>query len=484
MEETTEKTVPLSTYHELEEKYRQVVHELQWLKRQLFGQKSERFIPDDTQLALDLNVTQTQPEVSEEKITYTRKKVKQTSGHGRMEMPTHLPFDDIYIEPQEDISNSEKIGEEITWEFEYKPGTLFIRRYIRPKYKQGNSDEIVIGTLPERPIDKGNFGPGIMSTVTTDKYLYHLPLYRQLQKFRNEFGMEFAESTFCDLIAKTVFWLEPVYLLLKKKLLQSSYIQADETPMPVLIKQKKGKTHKGYYWVYFDPLGKVALFEYKSGRSREGPNTFLKEYEGILQVDGYTGYNDLASKDSIIRAACMAHVRRKFEQALDYDKTPAEYALSTIGKWFDKERDAGKTELTYDQRLKMRQDIMAEEFTLFKQWMIQEALNHTPKSPIRKAIEYALGQWPGFAIFLKDGRVELSNNWVENAIRPVALGRKNYLFKGSESAAQRGAILYSIIATAKLHGKEPREYIRTLLEKLPGEYSNNLDIYLPWNINL
>lgn len=491
MNATAEKTIPLSTYRDLEKKYqhleneyKNVKHELQWLKRQLFGQKSERFIPEDTQLSLDLDVPSSQVEVTQEDISYTRNRAKKTGGHSRMEMPTHLPFDDIRLEPQEDISNSEKIGEEITWEYEYTPGTLFVRRYIRPKYKLKDSDQIVIGCLPERPIDKGNFGPGIMSTVTTDKYLYHLPLYRQLQKFRNEFRIEFAESTFCDLIAKTVFWLEPVYQLLKKKLLQSSYIQADETPMPVLIKHKKGKTHKGYYWVYFDPLGKVALFEYKSGRSREGPNTFLKEYKGILQVDGYTGYNDLAAKDGITRAACMAHVRRKFEQALDYDKTSSAYALSMIGRWFDIEREALKAELDHAQRRKMRQDIMNEEFCVFKKWMLEEANNHLPQSPARKAIEYALGQWAGFDVFLEDGRVELSNNLVENAIRPVALGRKNYLFKGSESAAQRGAIIYSVIATAKLHGKEPRGYIKTLLEKLPGEYANNIDTYLPWNNNL
>ena len=484
MTTAADKTVPLSTYRELEGKYQQVVHELQWLKRQLFGQKSERFIPDDSQLSLDLNIPQTPQVVSEEQVSYTRHKVQKKSGHSRMDMPTNLPFDDIHLEPQEDIGNAEKIGEEITWELEYEPGTLFVRRYIRPKYKLKNSDEIVISTLPARPVDKGNFGPGIMSTVTTDKYLYHLPLYRQLQKFHNEFKVEFAESTFCDLIAKTVFWLEPVYMKMKEKLLEASYLQADETPMPVLIKQKKGKTHNGYYWVYFDPLGKVALFEYKGGRSREGPNAFLKEYKGILQVDGYAGYNDLAAKDDITRAACMAHVRRKFDQALDYDKTTSEYALSTIGRWFDLEREAVKAELTHDQRRKKRQATMVEEFTVFRQWMLDEAANHLPKSPIRKAIEYALGQWPGFDIFLEDGRVELSNNRVENAIRPVALGRKNYLFKGSESAAQRGAIIYSIVSTAKLHNREPREYIKHLLEKLPAEKSSNLEKYLPWNVNL
>jgi transposase len=154
-----------------------------------------------------------------------------------------------------------------------------------------------------------------------------------------------------------------------------------------------------------------------------------------------------------------------------------------IRKWFDVEQEAKMYNLTHDQRRDMRCDIMKKEFAEFKDWMLQIAPNHLPKSPTRKALDYALGQWDCFKAIFEDGRVELSNNLVENVIRPVALGRKNYLFKGSEPAAQRGAIIYSIIATAKLHGKEPREYIKTLLEKLPNEKTSNLEKYLPWNIS-
>ena len=482
--ETIEKTVPVSTYLDLEIKYNKVLHELQWLKRQLFGTKSERHIPNDQQIELDLGIEKSSVEIKNEEISYTRTKVKKISGHGREEMPTHLPYVDTIIEPQEDISNCEKLNDEISWEYEYKPGFLFVHRYIRPKFKENETGKILIGKLPERPVEKGNFGPGIMSTVTTDKYLYHMPLNRQIQKFRNEFQTEFAESTFCDLIKHTVFWLEPMYELKKKKLLQASYLQVDETPIPVLVKSKKGKTHKGFYWVYYDPVGKIVIFEYKTGRSREGPNNFLKDYSGILQVDGYSGYDELASRENIKRAACMAHVRRKFESALEYDKSSAEYALGIIGSWFEKERDAKKISLTYDQRLAMRNESMKSEFASFKEWMLKNITDHLPRSPIRKAMEYALGQWSGFDAFFEDGRVELSNNLVENAIRPVALGRKNYMFKGSEAAAQRGAIIYSIIATSKLHGKEPRECIKILLEELPKEKSDNLESYLPWKIDL
>jgi transposase len=466
-------TIPVTEYNTLQSTVIQLQQELAWLKRQLFGSKSERYIPNDIQVELDLQVGKNEIEVTEQNISYSRTTTKKTEGHCRGEIPTHLPYDDVIIEPQEDVSNCEKIGEEISWEFEYNPGTLFVRRYIRPKFVNKATDKIIVGTLPNRPVEKGNFGPGFMSTITTDKYLYHMPLHRQREKFRNEFKTEFAESTFCDIITNTTFWLEPIYKLQKSILLKSTYLQADETPIPVLVKQNNGKTHKGFYWVYYDPVHKNVLFEYRSGRGREGPNVFLKDFKGILQVDGYTGYDELANKPHITRAACMAHVRRKFEAALDYDKQFSEYALNVIRRWFDIEQEAKRYKLTYDQRRDMRCDIMKKELAEFKDWMLKHAPNHLPKSPSRKAIEYALGQWDGFNAIFEDGRVELSNNLVENAIRPVALGRKNYLFKGSEAAAQRGAIIYSIIVTAKLHGKDPREFIKTILEKLPNEKSNN-----------
>jgi transposase len=394
-------------------------------------------------------------------------------------MPTHLPFDDIVIEPEEDCSGCDKIGEDVTWEYEYKPGTLFIRRYIRPKYSRLNNSGIAIGTLPNRPVEKGNFGPGIMAAVTADKYLYHLPLNRQKDKFQNEFGVTFAESVLCDIISRTVFWMEPVYEIQKKDLLKSSYLQADETTIPVLIKNKKGKTHKGYYWVYYDPVRKIVIYEYQHGRSRAGPNNFLKDFSGTLQVDGYAGYNELVAQEHVIRAACMAHVRRKFENALEYDKGASEYALQIIGKWFTLEREAKAQNATATVRLEMRMKLAAE-FKSFKDWMMQQALQRIPSDLIRKACEYGLGQWEGFTPYLTDGRIELSNNLVENAIRPIAVGRKNYLFKGSEKAAQRGAIIYSLIATAKMHGWDPYKYVKMLLEKLPAEKANNINCYLPY----
>lgn len=317
-------------------------------------------------------------------------------------MPTHLPFNDVVIEPEGNVDGCKQIGQEITWEHEYKPGTLFIRRYIRPKYARPNGQGVIIADLPARPIDKGNFGLGIMATITTDKYLYHMPLNRQRQKFFNEFAVEFAESTLCDIITRAVFWLEPLYEQQKADLLQATYLQADETTIPVLIKKKKGKTHQGYYWVYYDPVRKIAIYEYQKGRSRAGPNAFLKSYTGILQVDGYAGYNDCVSREEVVRAACMTHVRRKVEQAKEYDVKTAEYALTTIGKWFVVERKAKEQEADVTRRLEMRTNLK-KEFAAFKDWMLQQVTDRIPSDLIRKACEYGLGQWSGFDSYLSDG---------------------------------------------------------------------------------
>jgi transposase len=318
----SEETVPLSKYQtleksylELDEKVLKLEHELTWLKRNLFGKKSEKFIPHDQQMSLDIDVEPVEVPLEEEHIEYDRKKPsKKKEGHGRGHMPTHLPFKDTVIEPEEDTEDSRKIGEEITWELEYEPGSLFVHRYIRPKYVKKDDNSIIIGVLPARPIEKGNFGPGFITNMIIEKYLYHMPLYRQRQKFKLHYGICISESTSSDIIKRGAFWLDAVYEAAKKDLLKSTYLMADETTIPVMIKLSKKKLKKCYYWVYYDPVRKIIIFEYRKGRSQDGPDEFLSDFKnGILQIDGYAGYNNVVDKPDIVRAACMAHVRRKFE---------------------------------------------------------------------------------------------------------------------------------------------------------------------------
>ncbi|MHC4537168.1 MAG: IS66 family transposase [Planctomycetota bacterium] len=461
-------------------------NELSYLKRQLFGSKSERFIPanpDQTILPLILPAKESDSSRTKEDISYTRNKKQDSgkTGHSRETMPTHLPIEDIRIEPEEDMTGCSHIGDDITWEYEYKRGKLIVKRYIRPKYAKKEGTSVITGKMPPRPVEKGNFGPGFIANLINEKYNYHIPLDRQRKRFLSENNVSIAESTLCDIVRQGCFWFEPLYQKLIELLLKASYLQADETPIPVLVRDGRGKTHRGYFWVYFDPVSNIIVFDYRMNRSREGPNNFLEKFKGIVQVDGYQGYTELLARSDIQWAACMAHVRRKFDQALETDKERGTYALKEIGLWFEWERQSKEDGLNPADRLAMRKDHVVPSMESFHSWLNQESLKVLPKSLIGKAIGYALNQWPGFTPFMTDGRVELSNNLVENAIRPVALGRKNYLFKGSHAAAQRAAVIYSLISTATRHGHDSFRYLKDVLTRLPASTNKQLDGFLPQN---
>jgi len=472
---------------ELSNKLSEVNMQIDWLKRQVFGAKSERFFPSsDLQTALDLGIAN-QSDIddnSTESISYDRKKAgaekKPVHGHGRGAMPTHLPVKETVIEPDTDTTGMEKIGEEVSWYYDMeKPTSLHVVKIVRPKYSLPQKAGVVIAELPALPVEKGNAGPGFIAHISADKYLYHMPLDRQRKKFKLDFKTEFSESWFSDNIGRAVFWFDGVMHEYKKKILQSTYLQADETPIPVLTRDKKGKTHRGYLWVYHDPVQRLVLFDYRENRSHNGPSDFLKDFKGTLQVDGYEGYADIISKNGLVHAGCMDHVRRRFEKAKDYDKARSAYALDVMRVWYTVEREARENNLTFDERLAARKENVAPSMAAFKVWM-QKALSEVlPKSPIGVALQYALNQWEYFNPYLNDGRVELSNILIENAIRPVALGRKNFLFAGSHNAARWPAVIYSLAAIAQNHGVAPFDYFKELLTELPkADSCKNIDRFL------
>jgi transposase len=459
----------------------EIKFQLDWLKRQVFGTKSEKHIStDDLQEALVLGVVKNEePEPAEpaKLISYEKKAaVTPKPGHGRGTMPTHLRIVDVIIEPEGDINGMIRIGEEVSWHYEMdKPSALHIVRTIRPKYVHPKQDGVIIGSLPALPVEKGNAGPGLVTQIITDKYVYHLPLDRQIKKYKNEYGVEFAESWFSDNVKNGTFWLETVFNEYAKIITSSDYLQADETPIPVLTKDKKGKTHRGYFWVYHDPEKKIVVFDYRKSRSKAGPSDFLEKFKGTLQIDGYEGYDEIITKNNLLRAACMDHVRRRFEKALDYDKCLATYALDIIRTWYMLEREARDAGLSAKDKLIMRKEKIAPSMGAFKTWMIEQISLVLPKSPIGTAFSYALNQWTFFEPFLNDGRIELSNILIENAIRPVALGRKNYMFAGSHDAAKWPAIIYSLVSTANRHGFDPFVYIKELLTELPKAKSSDVE---------
>ena len=271
------------TYEELFAEVVYLKEELALLKRLLFGQKRERYVAgeDNPQLELDLGIDPKQapdPGQPGERIEYTRKKpAKPQTPHSRQPLPAHLPRKDIFIEPEEDVSDLKRIGEEISEELEYDPGKLYVNRYIRPKYARPDDEGVIIAELPSRPIEKGIPGPGLLSHILIGKYVDHLPLYRQINQFKR-LGVELADSTVCGWVKAGYEILLPLYEVHCAKVFESDYLMVDETPIQVLDGIKIGRSHRGYFWVYYDPLEKEAYFDYRESRSRDGPNEMLKDF--------------------------------------------------------------------------------------------------------------------------------------------------------------------------------------------------------------
>lgn len=462
-------------------------HELAQLKRMIFGSRSERFVPSlnpqQTALALETETVEPQPTATET-ITYTRKAPQQNNKvtRQRLPLPANLERVVITIEPKEDVSGLKKIGEEITEELEWKPGKLFVNKYVRPKYVKPENEnieqQILIGELPSRPIEKGIPGPGLLAQIIIDKYVDHLPCYRQIQRYERTAAMRIPASTMSEWLRAAGDLINPLFAVLLKEVLSQTYLQADETPIKVLDKDKKGTTHLGYYWVYHAPLLKMTLYEYRPGRGRDGPAELLKNFKGRLQTDGYAVYESL-NNPNITLLNCMAHARREFEEAKHNDAARAEYVLKQMQELYSIERTAREEKLNHQQRFELRQRESAPVLQALEQWFKKNIVQVLPKSPIGKAIAYSLQRWDKLSYYATEGEVEIDNNRVENSIRPLAIGRKNYLFAGSHQAAQRAAEFYSLLNTCKCNGIEPWEWLKSTLEKIPDYKANRLHELLP-----
>jgi len=453
------------------------------LKRLIFGAKSERFVPPDPNQPTLFEVPAAEAvETTQETITYTRNKPPQEKKHPlRMELPSHLERREEVIEPVDIPEDAKKIGEAVTEVLEYEPASAYVRRIVRPKYIVEQNDEetrIVIAPLPTLPIPKGNAGASMISHLLVSKFVDHQPFYRQVQIFKRK-NLEIAESTVngwfnagCDL-------LFPVYESLKSRILAADYLMADETPIPVLTKDKPGATHKGYHWVYFDPGNKLVLFDYRKTRGREGPDEFLKNYSGYLQTDGYTAYNHFENQTNITLLACMAHARRKFEHAQENNPMLAGDALKMFQVLYDIERQAKEENMPVEEIKELRQEKAKPVLDRLEAWLKEQAILTLPKSAIGSSIAYTLTLWPRLIRYIDDGRFHIDNNLIENSIRPVALGRKNYLFAGSHEAAQQAAVIYSLLGTCKINGIEPFSYLTKILSIIPDYPANQLHTLLP-----
>ncbi len=467
------------------------------LKRLIFGRKSERFVPDEPPAPTgQLNLfVQHEHEGAEEKTVlqavqaHSRRKSKPK----RMKLPEGLPAVEIYIAPHPDeVEGWVKIGEEITEELDYVPGYLRINRYIRPKYARPKSEQnadtegknIFIAPLPSRVIDKGIPSAGLLTYILVSKFIDHLPYHRIIQIFKRA-GMNIPASTVNGWVAKCIELLRVLYLWHKARMMERDYLMADETKILVLKSPnragKKNKAHQGYFWVYYDPGGKQTLFIYDPGRGGEYPREHLDGFKGHLQTDGYSVYDAFDRTEKITLVGCMAHIRRKFEKALDNDKERATHVLTTMQGLYAIERKAREEGYSHEQRKALRQEEARPIMDELKAWLLDNRDQVLPKDSIGEAITYACNRWKYMERYLEDGKLEIDNNLVENAIRPVAIGRKNYLFAGSPEGAEWAAIIYTLLSSAANCGHNPSEYLKDILLRLPDQPLSCLDELLPPN---
>jgi transposase len=369
---------------------------------------------------------------------------------------------------------------------EYVPASFFVVRHVRPKLSCTKCNHIVQATAPSRPIERGVAGPGLLAHVLVSKYADHLPLYRQSEIYARQ-GIELERSTLADWVGGTSRLLEPLIEVLGRYVTASDKLHADDTPVPVLA-PGNGKTKTGRLWTYVrddrpagDTTAPAVWFAYSPDRKGEHPERHLREFRGTLQADAYAGFNQLYENGRIQEAACWAHVRRKFFDLQQAHASPvASGALERIAALYGIEKEIrGRPAEERRQIRKARARPLLESL---RQWFEATLPKLSRKSDTTVAIRYALSRWDALLRYSNDGHIEIDNNAAERALRAVALGRKNYLFAGSDAGGERAAAIYSLIGSAKLNGLDPEAYLREVLSRIADHPITRIEELLPWNI--
>lgn len=467
----------------LELRIKELSAQIAYLNRQLFGRKSEKLQPYNP-LQMDL-FTDMLPDTPAEEVDPATETVvkevvidKKQARKNRM-MLENLPVlkRDIIDVEGIDLTRYRKIGEEVTQVIEHEPGKLYIREIVRIKYglidptepvKTGEGIKIV--PMPILPIYKGVAGPSLLAEILLQKYEYHMPFYRQIKQFEHLGIKGLTESTVDGWYKQVMLLLRPLYEALKKEVFKSDYCQADETTIPVMDKHKH-KASKEYLWMVRAVMERLVFFHYDNG-SRAGAviESLAREnmFKGYLQCDGFAGYES-AFKTSldVSLVNCMAHIRRKFEYALEQDKTNSEYALSKIQQLYRIEKECDKGELSAEERKERRRKEAKPIMVETKGWLEQIAVKYGSSTLLGKAAGYAYVRWDNMMHYLDDGRIKIDNNLAENEIRPITLGRKNYLFCGNHEAAENMCVISSLLSTCRNHEVNPREYLNDIISRMP-----------------
>ena len=451
---------------------------IQALLKRIFGTRSEKIDPDqlklfEAELLKEAGVgCHSRLLGDESEADFEDAPKKRSKRNGRKPLPEHLRREKKHHEPSpEDLVCSccgkerKRIGEEVTEELEYIPAQTFVIEHVRGKYACPECQEgVVIADLPARPIWKGRPGPGLLAHVVVSKYSDHLPLYRQEKIFARE-GLDLARSTLCDWVSWVSDLLTPIVKEMKNILFENRLIQSDDTPVRVQDRSKKGKCRRSYLWSYCIP-GKDVVYDFTMSRNRDGPTRFLAGFEGYLQSDGYGGYNQVLRRDRLSHIGCMAHVRRRFYEALDESPEYAGVAVKAIQDLYRLERELKEGEADAAERETVRKEkalpVLEDLEKIFRHFK-DVAL---PQSGLGKAVSYALNQWPSIKRYTEVGEAEIDNNSCENTIRGVAVGRKNWLFCGSPAGGKRAAMLYSLVESCKRIGVEPFAYLKDVIDRV------------------
>lgn len=397
-------------------------------------------------------------------------------------LPEHLPRKEVMLTPDEPITEDmRRLPDQITEVLDYEPGRLVVIRYIRPCYIQ-DLDVLtcrkVMAGAPERPIPRCLASPALLAQMICDKFADHLPLYRQLQRFERV-GIQIGSSTFNTWVQKTAELLKPLYELQQKEVLSSGYVKIDETPVKVLDRNHEKNIHTGYFWFYQSP--KALFVQYHRSRGSKPPDEILKNYQGKIQTDGYGVYEHFEKNEDITLFACWAHARRKIYEVSRNHPALTEAPLRFIGQLYLIEKEIKLRELGAEEAAQMRRYKGAMPMAAFKQWMTRTKPKLKPKMKLYQAIEYIEKRWQKLTRYLWHGEVEIDNNLVENAIRPIALGRKNYLFVGSQKAGKSAAIFYSLIGSCKMARINPLEWLTDVIKNISDWPIKKLHQLLPSN---
>ena len=469
------------------------------LLQRLFGTRSERLDPNQLALFAEAWAQEQAAQLPAEEEAPQEAKPKK-KGHGRKPLPDDLPRTRIEydVAPEEKVcaecgAEKQRIGETVSEQIEYVPASLYVIEHAQLKYACKCCQEgVVVGEKPAQPIEKSLAGPGLLAHVITSKYCDHLPLHRQEGIFQRH-GIDLSRKTLCDWVIRSAFVLEPVVEAMVARVLQSKVLHTDDTPVRVQDPEKKGTTRKAYLWPYVgDRDQPYTVFDYTPGRGREGPETFLRDYRGeegsprYIQCDAYAGYNGLFAKDRhVLEAACWAHARRKYDEAKTSDPVRAHEALLRIQEFYRAEADIrdeanglphGEADTLRHARRQNESVSLLEDF---QQWARDAYAAALPKSPFGVALNYTLENWDALFRYTGDPVLNIDNNTAERAIRAIAVGRKNWLFLGSDDGGRAAAIHFSLIASAKRHGLDPFAYLRDLLRRIPTHPNRDIEALFP-----